>query len=452
MRDACSLTAQARRGGTDMRPTTMPTISGRTVDQSARMRVADHTRFDALVCALHSLGEATEIGESLVVLCRLAVPAHADLCSLDVAIDERRYLQAIGVKRGGDAGDALARMYAADERVPDVVREVTRAGHARTIEAPDPELLRRYARDPEMEAVIVDQPCRALVVVPLGDHRRPLGAATLGFSGNVPPQLDAATEDLLRLVVVIVAHVARAARALELAHDVEQRAHDMLALVSHELKTPLGAARAAAALLHRTGSLPIAPRRLAALSNTVLAAVERMSRLVSDLQELARAKDADLTIDLAPHDVAQLVDEVVETMTPLATTKGVVLHASCPSMAVICDRDRIVQVLCNLVGNSIKFNHAGGHVYLDAARRGGRVRLAVRDDGPGIPRESLTRVFERSWQGSSNRAKGLGLGLYIASRLVRAHGSELQVDSDVGHGSIFCFELDTVADPKTFAR
>jgi signal transduction histidine kinase len=305
------------------------------------MRVLDHTRFASLVHAIDTVAQAREPTEALEALIRIVVPAHADFCSLDLAIDERRFVQAIGVRGETMQTTPFTRVFSADDRVPLVVREVTAAGHARTIEAPGEQVLRAYARDPEVERLLADPPCHALVVAPLGLDNRRVGAITLGFHTNVPLQPDIAMQDLLRLVVVLVAQVSRATQAMEHARDVEKRANDVLAIVSHELKSPLGAVRAAASLLQRTDLHPIAPRRLAGLSHTVLAAADRMARLVGDLQELARANDAELTVDLAPHDLDALVSEVIDAMAPLALSKGVVLKTTTTAAKVLCDRDRI---------------------------------------------------------------------------------------------------------------
>src|SRR5205814_320696 len=110
------------------------------------------------------------------------------------------------------------------------------------------------------------------------------------------------------------------------------------------------------------------------------------------------------------------------------------------------DRERIIQVLSNLVGNAIKFTPAGGSVRILAERWGGRVRISVGDDGPGIASELLPHIFDRYWHaGNSESRSGSGLGLYIAKGIVENHGGQIWVDSALGRGSTFHFTLSIAA-------
>jgi signal transduction histidine kinase len=114
-------------------------------------------------------------------------------------------------------------------------------------------------------------------------------------------------------------------------------------------------------------------------------------------------------------------------------------------LQILADRDRIMQVLSNLVGNAIKFARPGDRVEITAARQAGMICLQVIDSGPGIPPDQLDRVFERFWRADADRASGAGLGLYIARKIVEAHGGRIALKSVPGAGSTFTVRIPLTA-------
>ncbi len=134
---------------------------------------------------------------------------------------------------------------------------------------------------------------------------------------------------------------------------------------------------------------------------------------------------------------------------PLADQKHIRLthRVNAPNVLVRADRERIFQVLSNILGNAIKFTPEQGAIDLAVDAEGDRIRFAVRDTGPGIPREQLSQVFNRYWQARKQESKGAGLGLYIVKGIIEAHGGRVWVDSQEGRGSTFYFTLP-VARPR----
>jgi signal transduction histidine kinase len=172
-------------------------------------------------------------------------------------------------------------------------------------------------------------------------------------------------------------------------------------------------------------------------------AANRANRLISDLLDVARIQAGGLAVEPASVEVRSLMQEAVDSATPLATANQLTLQrvAEDDVTTVFSDRDRVLQVFANLIGNAIKFTPKGGEITLRAELAGGDVRFAVCDTGPGIPPEHLPHVFDRYWQAKSTAKLGTGLGLSIAKGIVEAHGGKIFVESEPGRGASFIFTL-----------
>jgi signal transduction histidine kinase len=160
---------------------------------------------------------------------------------------------------------------------------------------------------------------------------------------------------------------------------------------------------------------------------------------------LDRAREQGMPMPLAPQPLAvdALVQQASEVLRPLALQKYQQLRVEvAPGLPrVSVDRERMLQVLTNLVGNAIKFTPAGGCVTVRARQVDGKVRVSVKDNGPGIPAEDVPHLFERFWRASGVNERGTGLGLSIVKRIVEAHGGTIWVETQVGTGSTFFFTL-----------
>jgi signal transduction histidine kinase len=218
-----------------------------------------------------------------------------------------------------------------------------------------------------------------------------------------------------------------------------QARDDLLATVSHDLKTPLNV------ILMTLGSMAGSPREQRAAKDleNLQRSAQRMDRLIRDLLDSARLEAGGLPMELELVSAARLAEEAFAALLPLAQNKGVQLKSTLVGEMpeVRADTSRIQQVLSNLISNAIKFTPAGGEVVLRAERSGRQVRFAVRDTGPGIAQSELTHLFERFWQAQSTAHLGTGLGLSIARGIVLAHGGRLWVESRLGVGSTFYFTL-----------
>ncbi|HYO53452.1 sensor histidine kinase [Archangium sp.] len=234
------------------------------------------------------------------------------------------------------------------------------------------------------------------------------------------------------------------------AEDAEREAQravrtreNVLAVVSHDLKNPLGSIALSTQLLRRLLPPGEEGERMRKHTHTIERSVERMDRLIRDLLDMASIQAGRLKLDLGCYAVDDLVREGLALLEPLAIEKRVDLRTHLPRerVWVRCDRDRVFQVLSNLVGNALKFTPEGGTVTVTAVPQEGFVRFSVSDTGPGIPAGALPHLFEPFWQVEGTGKKGTGLGLTISRGLVEAHGGWLEVESEEGRGSTFSFTL-----------
>jgi signal transduction histidine kinase len=226
--------------------------------------------------------------------------------------------------------------------------------------------------------------------------------------------------------------------ALEDARVEQAHHHDVLGIVAHDLRNPLHVITLNAQNIAEATTDATKEDAL-----EVIRAAARMNRLLTDLLDVARIESKTLRITRRPHDVGVLLTEVLRSYRPLFADRGMTFSVGVPIPAIVAffDRDRIVQVLSNLLGNAMKFTPREGAVHLHAVQAGGQIEFVLRDNGPGIHPDALAHVFERFWQIDSDTRRGLGLGLYICEKIVTLHGGRIWVESEHGHGATFRFTL-----------
>jgi signal transduction histidine kinase len=174
-------------------------------------------------------------------------------------------------------------------------------------------------------------------------------------------------------------------------------------------------------------------------------AAHRANRLIQDLLDVATIEAGRLSVRTKRVDLVELVEEVGSQMRLGADLEGVELSVRAPAKlpAVQADRDRILQVLSNLIGNGLKFTPSGGQVTVAAERAPDGVTVTVSDTGPGIEPEMEQHLFDRFWRGHQANVRGAGLGLAIVKGILEAHGTRVDVETEVGRGSAFSFNLPT---------
>ncbi len=218
---------------------------------------------------------------------------------------------------------------------------------------------------------------------------------------------------------------------------------ELLAAVSHELRTPLTSIHGFVTAL-RERMVP--PAEMDRTYGIIEEEIDRLRRLIGDLFELSKLEAGQTTLQLQPVPVMELIAAAAERGRILAGSGGapISVEAAPDAGTALVDPDRIVQVLGNLVQNALRFTPATGRITLRARDAGQMVRLEVEDSGAGIPAADQERIFERFYTADPSRSRpgaGTGLGLAIAREIVRAHGGRIGVESAVGRGSLFWFEL-----------
>jgi len=210
--------------------------------------------------------------------------------------------------------------------------------------------------------------------------------------------------------------------------------------VAHDLRTPMTRLRGTAEVALQTTDQPEAWREALADS---MEESERVITMLQVLMDISEAETGTMKLDRAPLNLAALVRNVTALYDVVAEDRRITMECSVPEeLTLYADRIRIQQCLANLVDNAIKFSVDGSRVAISAERQADHVILQVRDEGAGIPAESIPRIWDRLYRGDKSRnTKGLGLGLSLVKAVVQAHGGQVEVDSRVGQGSVFTVRL-----------
>jgi signal transduction histidine kinase len=255
----------------------------------------------------------------------------------------------------------------------------------------------------------------------------------------------------------------RAAMALDNArlYDASRRASrardEVLSVVSHDLRNPLsGISMCASVLLDPE---PAPPESVRSMAEVIRESAQWMGRIIQDLLDVSRIEAGRLALERAPVAASSILEAIQDLMRLQVENAGVqlVVEQSNGLPDLDADRERVLQVLMNLLGNAVKFTPAGGSIGVDAAlvreasptadepSPQSYVRFRVRDTGVGISELNLPHVFDRFWQVHATGRAGAGLGLAIAKGIVEAHGGMIWAESNLGAGTTFAFTIPTAA-------
>ncbi len=282
-----------------------------------------------------------------------------------------------------------------------------------------------------------------------------LWLALLGLAATLAHALLPVTPVLAVLAVLTAAWTlewrAETAQALRQAQEQKRMTEmkgEFLAMVSHELRTPMTSIRGSLGLL-TGGLLGQLPDKVVKLVTVAQTNTERLGRLVDDVLDLQKMDAGQMALRRAPADLLHVVEEAVAGVKGFADQHNVALEVHGAPTQMDIDADRIIQVVINFASNAVKFSPDGATVTLTITPAGERVRVGVRDRGPGIPEELRARLFGRFAQarGTGKRPKGTGLGLAISKQLVELHGGTVGFDTELGVGTEMWFDLPLQSPP-----
>lgn len=225
--------------------------------------------------------------------------------------------------------------------------------------------------------------------------------------------------------------------------DALETRDEFLGIVSHDLRNLLNTVMGSAALIAKEVSGEDHAEQILMHAQRIQRSGGRMNRLIGDLVDVASIEAGVLAAAREVGDPTDVVAEAVESFQGQASASAVTLTAEIvpPSSPAAFDAARILQVLCNLLSNALKFTPAHGKVVVHVQRVGDEIVFAVSDTGVGIPSDQLEAVFERFVQIAKNDRRGVGLGLFISKAIVQGHGGRIWAENRIGGGSTFCFTL-----------
>ncbi|HEV7428534.1 MAG TPA: ATP-binding protein [Thermoanaerobaculia bacterium] len=394
---------------------------GAMLDVTERKRAERVATFMAEASAV--LASSLEYHVTLARVAELTVPVLAEVCFIDL-------------RTGDDTWERLGDF--PNDVCADDVREVIVNG--------TPKLIGAVAGTLDIRSALIVP----LVVVP-GD--RPLGALTLAMSHSrrmLSERDRPVVEDVARRAAMAIEH----ARLYDNAQKANLAKDEFLAILSHELSTPLTIILGWSGILSRDD---VTQEELLQGVESIRAGALAQAQLIDDVLDLSRVTTGKLRLDVQPVSIGQLVTDSLTAVRVAAAAKriDVIAPETASAGTVLGDANRLRQVIWNLLTNAIKFTPAGGKVTVELENAPGSVRLIVTDTGKGIARDFLAHVFEPFRQGDASTTRahgGLGLGLAIVRHLVEAHGGTVAAFSDgLDRGARFVVELPSVPETSDAA-
>ncbi len=428
------------------------TVEGTTImnldlrDITSQKRLAWEQRFRAEIGL--ALATSLDYEQTLARVAQLAAQELADFCLVDT-VDESGRIQRLDVacrdpasewlcdalRRGPPSGKPSALFSAPFHgKEPLLIEQVTL------------EILSDWAQDEEELRTLRAVAPTSVIAVPLIARERLLGVLKL-FS-STPTRRYTRTD--VRVAQEVAQQAALAidnARLYQAATRAIRERDDVLGMVAHDLRNPLGAIRMNARLLQRR-EVEAAPGSRSP-ADAIERAASRMDRLIADLLDIARLDAGRLSIESERVPAARVMNDVVDAHRVQAVSTSCTLHAEpAPDLPDLwADRDRLLQIFENLIGNAIKFSEAGGEIAIGATPQDGQVVFWVRDTGRGMSTDELSHLFDRFWQARKSDRRGAGLGLPIVKGLVEAQGGRIWVESTPGRGTTVFFTVPATTHP-----
>jgi signal transduction histidine kinase/PAS domain-containing protein len=421
-------------------------------DVTARRRAEETARY--LARASEVLGNSLDYETTLAELAHIVVPELAEWCTVhvtDPAGGARQVVLAHADPEKVRWAEELNRRYPPDASVDQGVPRVLRTGQAEIHPEITDEMLLAGARDEEHRRLILELGLRSAIIVPLVAHGRILGALSLLSvrTGRRFGQADLElAQELARRAALAVDNslLHRAERQARLAADEANMAKmQFLAVMSHELRTPLNAIGGYAELMRLGIRGPVTEEQVQDLDR-IASSQRNLLGLINDILNFAKLEAGHLEFRTDDVPLKPLLEDIEALVAPQLRSAHLAFGGSSGDDSIVlrADREKVRQIVLNLLGNAIKFTPAGGRVAVSCTRQGDRVRVEVTDTGIGIAADRLQSVFDPFVQLDrtlTSQHEGTGLGLAISRDLARAMHGDIEATSELGKGSTFSLVL-----------
>jgi PAS domain S-box-containing protein len=404
-------------------------------------------RLSFLSEASAALGESLDYLETLARVARLAVPALADWCAIDV-LEETEQVHRVALAHADPEMMALVeeiqRRWPPDPSGPGATRQVIDSGAPLHVTAVTDEMLQEAARDPEHLALIRKLDLKEVLTVPLVGRSRIFGALSVANGAAADPF----SPDEIALVEELGRRAGGAidtAKLMSEANETLRQRDEFLAIASHDMRTPLAAVRGYAQLaLRHLGNDPADTAPLQRWLTDIDESANRLTGLVSELMDVSLLRGGrKVPLQLEPTDLVALVNERVREHASAADERHVFkVSADASTLIGNWDASRLGRVMDNLLGNAIKYSPDGGSIDVVISSDGDYGSVAVTDHGIGIAARDMARIFTPMFRGTNTGSvAGTGLGLSGSRTLVELMGGRIQVQSRLDHGSTFTIWL-----------
>jgi PAS domain S-box-containing protein len=425
-------------------------LIGLGMDITERKRAERDTQF--LADASASLAALVDYQTTLQKVARMAVPNFADWCTVDMLSDDGS-LRRLAVEHVDPAKVELAhevyRKFPPEPNRPTGTWHILTTGQAELTSEITDELLVASIREPELLSIIRELGLRSYIGVPLAVRDKVLGVITFisAESGRRYNEKDLQlAEDLAHRAAIAIEN-ARLYQDIKLA---DRRKEEFLGILAHELRNPLAPISTGLQLLRLEGQEP-------EIVSMMERQVHHLVRLVDDLLDISRLMRNRVELRCEPLELATVVRQAEETSRPVINGECHELLTSLPTEPLYVDGDlvRLAQVVSNLLNNAARYSNVGKRIWLTLSRSGDRGLISVRDEGLGIAREMLPKIWDMFVQADDKTKQsqgGMGIGLTLVRTLVELHGGEVCARSDgLGTGSEFVVSLPLLSNPPATA-
>lgn len=426
-------------------------IGASKIARDITQRVMNEERQKLLESISGKLVTSLDHSVTLQEIARMIVPLLADYCRI-VIVDEKRQIKEISVNHKNPAKinltHELYKNYINDPNTTHGIGKILQTGKSELIPVVDDEVMKQVKNNKKLIEIVKSIGLKSYIGVPLIARGKVLGAMTFSSTkeGRYYNQQDLQlAEEIGSRIALILdnVHLYRSALSeIEQRKKLEKQKDEFIGIASHELKTPVTSIKAYTQVLKRKfekrGDTNSA-YQLAKMD----AQINKLADLIGDLLDVTKIQAGKLQFHIEEFDFDELVKEIVEIMQLTAENHDIHLQGS-THKKVYGDKERIGQVITNLISNAIKYSPHNKEIIVKMTGHADKVELCVQDFGVGIEKDKQDKIFERFYRvsGPENMTfPGLGLGLYISSEIIKRLGGKIWVESVLGKGSSFSFMI-----------